>query len=547
MSDSIDFWKFLAGLSIFLVGLFFLENALQNLAGGSFKKFLRKHTQNPFKAILSGTLVTAILQSSSVVTLIILAFVGAGVMTLQNALGVIIGSNLGTTFTGWIVATLGFKLDIESFSLPFIAVGGLLFIFFQHNKRLLEFGRMILGFGLLFLGLNFMKASIELLSKNFDLSPYISHGPYALFVVGFILTAIIQSSSAAMVITLSALNAGILPLESAAGMVIGSDLGTTITTILGGLRGTPAKKRVALSHFIFNLVTDLIALVLLYPLLHLVTKIMGITDQLMTLVVFHSMFNLLGIVIALPLLKVFAQFLENRFKSSDGLASQYINKVTADVPDTAISAMQKEIEGLISLVFVLHLKILKINLSLFSFKSLTFENEESTPQTRLAQDYHHIYATIQQLEGELVPFYLNVQNQQLDKEEFEQLNKLIQAIRHAMIAAKGLKNIIHNIDNFEKSANDSKIALFDLLKGQLHEFYLTLHHVLSNSSPDLLENSSKENRQIHDDFLQEIYRQINKGGLNELDIHTLLNVNREIYNANHYLILAIEDTLIPGE
>jgi len=547
MSDSIDFWKFLAGLSIFLVGLLFLENALQNLAGSSFKKFLRKHTQNPFKAILSGTLVTAILQSSSVVTLIILAFVGAGVMTLQNALGVIIGSNLGTTFTGWIVATLGFKLDIESFSLPFIAIGGLLLIFFQHNKKLLEFGRMLLGFGLLFLGLNFMKASIELLAKNFDLSPYISHGPYALFLVGFILTAIIQSSSAAMVITLSALNAGILPLESAAGMVIGSDLGTTITTILGGLRGTPAKKRVALSHFMFNLVTDVIALTLLYPLLHLVTKIIGITDQLMTLVVFHSMFNFLGILIALPLLKVFAHFLESRFKSSDGLASQHINKVTADVPDTAIAAMKKEIEGLISLVFVLHLKVLKINLSLFSFTSLNFDQEEATPQIWLDQDYHHIYETIQQLEGELVPFYLNVQNHQLEKEEFEQLNKLIQAIRHAMIAAKGLKNIIQNIDNFEKSANDSKVALFDLLQGQLHEFYLTLHHLLPNSSLDLLENSSKENRQIHDDFLQEVYRQINKGSLNELDIHTLLNVNREIYNANHYLILAIEDTLILGE
>jgi len=549
MQESVDIWKFLAGLGIFLMGLFFLEEALKNLAGSSFKKFLRKHTQNPLKAILSGTLVTALLQSSSVVSLIVLAFVGAGVMTLRNALGVIIGSNLGTTFTGWIVATLGFQLDIEGFSMPFIAIGGLSLLFIKNNKRLVEFGRFVMGFGLLFLGLNFMKISIDQLAANFDMGPYISYGPYALFAVGFVLTALIQSSSAAMVITLSALHAGVLPLESAAGMVIGSDVGTTITILLGGLNGTPSKKRVALSHFLFNLFTGIIALFLIHPLLNLITVIFGVDNPLTSLVLFHSMFNFLGIIIVLPFLGIFARFLENRFKGEDELATCYIDKVTPDVPEAAITALRNEVQHLIELVFLLHLKTLKINVGLFAFDSAEMQKHKHLSNAEV--DYKRVYETIKQLEGEIVPYYLQIQNEKLESEDSNWLNQLIHATRHAMIAAKGVKDIAHNVEEFEKSANDHKVALFDLLKGRLHEFYLSVHHILNSENASIyfeaLADSVNENQNIYDQFLRETYQQINNGKLSEMDIPTLLNVNREVYNANHSLILSIKDVILTDQ
>jgi phosphate:Na+ symporter len=549
INESLDIWKFLAGLGIFLMGLFFIEEALKNLAGSSFKKFLRKHTQNSFKAIMSGTITTAILQSSSVVTLIVLAFVGAGVMTLQNALGVIIGSNLGTTFTGWIIAVFGFQLDIESFSMPFIALGGLSLLFLKNNKRLVEFGRLIMGFGLLFLGLNFMKVSIELFSTHIDISAYTTYGPYIYFVVGLVLTAIIQSSSASMVITLSALHTGIISLDAAAAMVIGSDLGTTITILFGGLNGTPSKKRVALSHFIFNLITDLIALLLIYPLLSFISNILGVENPLITLVLFHSGFNLVGIAITFPFLGLFARFLENRFKGDNGFATTFINKVTTDVPEAAITAVKNEVRQLIELVFLLHLKILKIKIGLFSFDDS--ENKKHHKLLLEDTDYQRVYETIKQLEGEIVPYYLKIQNEKLENEESNLLNQLIHATRHAMIAAKGVKDIAHNIEEFEKSANDSKIALFELLKGRLHEFYLSLDHILQSPNDAIyfesLTDSIRENQGIHDQFLKETYQQINKKELNEMDISTLLNVNREMYNANHALILTIKDTLLSIE
>lgn len=542
MSGSVDFWKFLAGLSIFLIGLFFLEEALKTLAGSSFKKLLKKHTQNPLKAIIMGTLVTAVLQSSSVVTLIVLAFVGAGVMTLRNALGVIIGSNLGTTFTGWIVATLGFKVDIEGFAMPFIAIGGLSMIFFKDNKKLNEFGRFFLGFGLLFLGLNFMKASIEQFATSFDLSPYIAYGPYGLFLVGFVLTAIIQSSSAAMVITLSALNAGMMPLEAAAAMVIGNDLGTTITILLGGLSGTAAKKRVAMSHFLFNLLTDLIALILLYPLLHLVTQIAGKGNPLMTLVLFHSAFNLVGIFLTFPFLGFFARFLENRFTHSDHMVASHINKVTSQVPEVAIAALQNEVNHLIEMVLVLHLKILNLKTGLFDFEKNTEETNHK--QDLSEKSYPTLYESLKQLEGEMVPFYLTLQNEPLSNEEFNQLNQLIHATRYAMMSAKDFKDIAHNIEEFERSANDSKIALFAFLKGRLHDFYLALHRLLTLENPKELEYYIQENQEINAEFLKETYQQINRGDLGETEISSILSVNREVYNANQHLLLAMQDGVL---
>jgi phosphate:Na+ symporter len=172
MLQRFDIWLFLAGLGIFLFGLHYIEQALKKLAGRSFKKFLREQTHNPLKGVFGGAGITAILQSSSVVSLMVMAFVGAGILTMRSALGIIFGSNLGTTFTGWIVALIGFKFDIEGFALPMVAIGGLTVILFANRDQLYNFGRFVFGFGLLFIGLNWMKGSIEELATTFDVTVF---------------------------------------------------------------------------------------------------------------------------------------------------------------------------------------------------------------------------------------------------------------------------------------------------------------------------------------------------------------------------------------
>ena len=156
MVEGFDIWKLLAGLGIFLFGMFLMEESIKKLSGKSFKKYIREYTTGKIKSILSGIFSTAVLQSSSAVSLMVLAFVGAGIMTMENAIGVILGSNIGTTITAWIVAFLGFKVSIESFALPLIGIGGLGLIFLGNSVKYANLSKLVVSFGFLFMGLEYI-------------------------------------------------------------------------------------------------------------------------------------------------------------------------------------------------------------------------------------------------------------------------------------------------------------------------------------------------------------------------------------------------------
>ena len=269
----IDVWKFVAGLGLFLFGIQLVEISLKYLAGRHFKKLIRKHTENKFKSILAGTLSTMVLQSSSAVTLMLLALVGSGVLALSNALGIILGANLGTTFTGWVVSTFGFKVNIESAIFPVIATGALLHVFLSSRRLFSDWGKFILGIGLLFFGITLMKDSVISVKDEISFESFHTQSIYFYALGGFLFTAVIQSSSATMAITLTALNASLLSLSAAAALMVGADLGTTITTMLGSAGGTAEKKQVAAAHFIYNLVTCLLALLFLKLLFLMLAQI----------------------------------------------------------------------------------------------------------------------------------------------------------------------------------------------------------------------------------------------------------------------------------
>jgi len=277
MPGEFDAWRLAAGLGLFLFGMHHLEQAMQQLAGRPFKVFLREHTSRPVKGVLAGAIATAALQSSSVVSLLVMALAGTGIVSLASAIGIVFGSNLGTTATGWIVASIGFKLEIEVLALPLVAIGGLGVVWSAVGSRRLGASQFIAGFGLMFLGLDFMKSGASAAASLFDPQALADYPPLVFLLVGLLLTAIIQSSSATIMLTLSALYAEAIPLSSAAAVAIGADLGTTITAILGALAGSPVKKRVAAALVVFNVVTDSVAFIALYPLLQVM---MNVADAL---------------------------------------------------------------------------------------------------------------------------------------------------------------------------------------------------------------------------------------------------------------------------
>lgn len=262
-------------LGMFLYGMNLMSSGLQKAAGDRLRGFLSAMTSNPFKGVMTGLGITALIQSSSATTVMVVSFVNAGLLTLVQAIGVIMGANIGTTVTAWLVAWLGFKADISILAIP-LMIFGFLFSNSKQDKRK-NIGELIVGFSLLFLGLSFMKESVPDLRETPAVLEFVttwsSHGfgSVLLFLAfGTILTLILQSSSATMAITLIMLSMGWIPFSMACAMVLGENIGTTITANIAASVGNTQAKRAAMSHTIFNLFGVIWALILFKPFLRLV-------------------------------------------------------------------------------------------------------------------------------------------------------------------------------------------------------------------------------------------------------------------------------------
>ena len=258
-----------AGIGLFLFAGHLLETSLKKLSGRNFKLFLQRVTKSKIGAVGGGVIIAGMLQSSSIVSLMVLAFVGAGVFVVENGLAIILGANLGTTLDSWLVATLGFKVNIEVVVYPIIFVGSLLLALSRNNK-LMNLAYFLIGFSLLFIGLSFMKTAMELPASAVDFFHYSGYPPLFFLICGFVITLIVQSSSVTMALTLSALHAGTIDFVSAAAIVLGSETGTTIKLFIGSIGWNASKKRLALGNLFFNIFLTIVAFALLHPILFLI-------------------------------------------------------------------------------------------------------------------------------------------------------------------------------------------------------------------------------------------------------------------------------------
>lgn len=274
----LQIFTLLGALGMFLYGMNLMSSGLQKAAGDKLRGFLSAMTSNPFKGVLTGLGITSIIQSSSATTVMVVSFVNAGLLTLTQAIGVIMGANIGTTVTAWLVAWLGFKADISILAIP-LMLFGFLFSNSKKNKHQ-NIGELIVGFSLLFLGLSFMKESVPDLRETPQVLEFVRNwssygfGSVLLFLAfGTILTLVLQSSSATMAITLIMLSMGWIPFHMACAMVLGENIGTTITANIAAAVGNTQAKRAAMSHTIFNLFGVIWALILFKPFTALVGKV----------------------------------------------------------------------------------------------------------------------------------------------------------------------------------------------------------------------------------------------------------------------------------
>ncbi|MCQ2201051.1 MAG: Na/Pi cotransporter family protein [Bacteroidales bacterium] len=302
-----DFLRLLGSLALFLYGMKMMSEALQKVAGSRLKNILGIMTSNRFLGLITGFLITTVIQSSSATTVLVVSFVNAGLISLTESIGVIMGANIGTTVTGWIISILGFSADISALALP--AIGIALPLIFSKRNTWHNCGELIVGIALLFMGLDFLKASVPNINDSPEilefLRDYTSNGYASLFLflfIGTVLTIVIQSSSATMALTFVMCSQGWIPFEMAAAMVMGENIGTTVTANIAAAVGNISARRAAMVHMVFNLLGIVWLLLLFYPFTDLVDSIVigmaGASPRVdveqvpLALAVFHSVFNL---------------------------------------------------------------------------------------------------------------------------------------------------------------------------------------------------------------------------------------------------------------
>src|SRR6056297_1554999 len=346
-----DAQEIAAGVAIFLFGMLMLEAGFKLFGGGILERLLERAARSASRAILFGIVSTTLLQSSSLVSVITISFLSAGLISLIGGVGIIFGANIGTTTGAWLVAGLGLKVNIAAYAMPMIALS--IVLVFQKSKPLRGLGYALAGLGFLFLGIHHMKEGFDAFKDQIDLTRFALSGLLGLFIyslIGTTATVVMQSSHATMVLILTALAAGQISYENALALAIGANIGTTITAIIGSLSANFQGKRLALAHLIFNMVTAVVALVFIAPLREAVDWISDIVriaqdDFAMKLAVFHTIFNVLGVALMLPFLAQLIAFLERRIVEPvpDVSRPRYLNEAVDDFPQTLEIALRKEV------------------------------------------------------------------------------------------------------------------------------------------------------------------------------------------------------------
>lgn len=543
MPESFDIWKMLAGVAIFMLGMKFLEEGVNSLTGRSFKLFLKKHTSNRIKGILGGAGVAAVLQSSSIVKLMVLAFAGAGVITTQNALAIVLGSNIGTTISSWIIASVGFEFNLDSFSLPIIAIMGIAMVLTRQESKIHYWSKLVFGFGFMFMGLNFIRTGIEEAVQSIDLATLNNQPLFVFLMGGLLITSLIQSSSATVAIVLSALYAEAIPLIAGMTIIIGAEIGTTLKLILASLNGQAIKKRIALGDIIYNILTTILVFIFIEPIHYFISETIGFDDNLYALVFFQTLTNVAGVIIFFPFLGKFGSFLERLFINNEN-KTRFVHQVNVEDTDLALPALEKEVAYFIFNV---------ANLTQKAYGNIYTETDYfKIPRNWQIASFIESYNTIKHLHGEIYQYGMHLQKFVKDEDQLKRNIQMVDATRNTMYAAKSIKDTIPDIIQLKKSSNDTKYKYYQTVRENVGRFCnLVIEHLDKHLSEQehfaFLKELSEANRQEYQLTLENLYQSSVQTQLSEIEFSTIINFNRETFTLKDSLILSLSDYLLPND
>ncbi len=486
-----------AGIAILLFGMIMLEEGFNAFVAGPLHKLLRRVTDRLYKSLGLGFITTAILQSSSLISVITISFLSAGLIDLQAGIGIIFGSNLGTTVTAWLVSIFGLNIKVSALAMPMLAFG-ILFVF-QKSKTLKGAGYVLAGLGFFFLGIHFMKQGFEIYQDNINLADFSMPGFWGLIVytlIGVIITLLLQSSSAAMALILTALAVGQITYDNSLALAIGANIGTTITAILGSLTANVAGKRLAGAHLIFNFVTGLIAIVFITQLGQFVDYVSYLTgiaadNYPIKLSIFHTVFNLIGVLIMVPLLKPLIKFLRRivveKEKDQDKIEYPvYLNESVLAYPQTALRALMDESKRLFekaTFEIVAH----GLNLHMTDIKGdKKLKKIVQRSKEELEVDIEELYYTkVKIIYGKIIKYATLAQSKfSLSPESMEAFTRIKLANRNIVETIKGIRGLRKNVNQYMFSDNKYIQKEYDRLRHKVSRVLREIYFTRKDETPE---------------------------------------------------------------
>lgn len=482
---SSDFQEIAAGVAIFLFGMLMLEDGFKLFSGGFLEQILARATGSVPKSILFGIVSTTLMQSSSLVSVITISFLSAGLLTLLAGVGIIFGANIGTTTGAWLVAGFGLKVKISAYAMPLLAIGVVLV--FQKSKYLKGAGFVMAGLGFLFLGIHHMKVGFETFKESFDLTRYALTGILGLMVytlVGTTATVVMQSSHATMVLIITALASGQISYENALALAIGANIGTTITAIIGSLTANFQGKRLALAHLIFNGATAIVALVFINQIREAVdffSQLLGIaeTDFALKLAVFHTIFNVLGVALMLPLMDRLIIFIERviREPAIDLSRPKYLSQAVEEFPDTIETALQKEVKHLYDNAVELITHGLNIHRhDLFEATDIAALVSASCKPVDFDMDARY-EQRVKTLYSAIVEFTTRVTSRELPPDIIARIYQLRDVSERIVRAIKDIKHMRKNVIRYTVRHQDVMSDLYNELRTQIARILVEINNL----------------------------------------------------------------------
>ena len=521
-----DFLRLIGSLALFLYGMKIMSEGLQKFAGDSLRRILTAMTTNRVTGVLTGVLITALIQSSSATTVMVVSFVNAGLLTLTQSIGVIMGANIGTTVTAWLISALGFKVDIAAFALPLLAFA--LPLFFSGKSSRKSIGEFVFGFAFLFMGLQSLKANAPDLGANPEMLAFVQNytdmGFFSIILflfIGAILTMIVQASAATMAITLIMCANGWIDYHLGVALVLGENIGTTITANLAALTGNTQARRAALAHLVFNVFGVMWVLVLFYPFTNavswFVTHVMKVSDPAVAvsfkLAAFHTAFNISNTFIMIWFVSLIEKPVCTLIKPKVEDEEYRLRYITGGMLSTAeLSILQAHKE--ISLFAERTARMFNM------VKELFYEKNEET----FLKTYSRIekYENISdRMEIEIANYLTEVSEGRLSSESKEEIRIMLRAVSEIESIADSCNNLARSIkrrnefkSEFTEEQNKHLDHMFELVSGALNRMNLILH------KPEL----------VHDDInpSYNIENEINNYR-NQLKSRNIEDINNKLY------------------